>query len=98
MHEITFRTQDHMLFCNGLDINICYYMYREKIKDKNKNTNVIIDFLGYLSYLKYILNIEESIKQNHLSLVICMMLSQRMEGGRTPKAETEGQGHRCKFL
>ncbi len=33
----------------------------EKLKNKNKNTNFNVDFLGYLSHLKYILKIEENI-------------------------------------
>ncbi len=41
------------------------YIYIEK--QKNKNTNFNVDFLVYMSHLKYILKMKEniSIKNNH---------------------------------
>ncbi len=51
---------------DAIVINYCilyakHYMYLEKLKE-NKNQNTFnIDFLGYLSKLKYILKIEKSI-------------------------------------
>ncbi len=49
---------------NSIVANYCIlyakqYIYLEKLK--NKNTNFNVDFLGYLSHLKYILKMEESI-------------------------------------
>ncbi len=37
------------------------YIYREKLKEKNKNASFSINFVGYLSYLKNILKVEENI-------------------------------------
>ncbi len=37
------------------------YIYLEKLKDKNKYTNINVDFLGYLSHFKHVLKIEENI-------------------------------------
>ncbi len=43
-------------------IYIKQYMYQENVKEKiNKNTNFIMNILGYLYYFKYILKGEESI-------------------------------------
>ncbi len=47
-------------------INYCllyakYYIYLEKVKDKNKIPDFNVDFLGYLCYLKGILKIEQNI-------------------------------------
>ncbi len=45
-------------------------IYLEKLKDKNKCTSFNLDFLGYLSYLKHVLKIEENIcSKNNEKLV-----------------------------
>ncbi len=46
------------------------YIYLEKLKNKNKNTIFNVYILGYLSHLKYILKMEESICiQNNQNLM-----------------------------
>ncbi len=51
---------------DAIVINYCilyakHYIYLEKLKENEKQNTFNIDFLGYLSQLKYILKIEKSI-------------------------------------
>ena len=51
---------------NAIVTNYCLlyakqYIYLKKLKESNNDKTLYIDFLGYLSQLKYILKIEKSI-------------------------------------
>ncbi len=50
---------DNTIVANYCILYAKQYTYLEKLKTKNTNFNV--DFLGYVSHLKYILKMEESI-------------------------------------
>ncbi len=54
IHEsILFRfpeNRDNTIVTNYSILYAKQFIYREKLKDKNKHTNFIIDFLGYLSF------------------------------------------------
>ncbi len=49
---------------DAIALNYCmlyakHYIYLEKLKEENKKREFNVDFLGYLCYLKYILNMEK---------------------------------------
>ncbi len=52
---------DNTIVANYCILYAKQYIYLEKLQSKNKNTNFNVDFRAYLSHLKYILKMEESI-------------------------------------
>ncbi len=62
-------TSDGVIVINYCLLYAKYHIYLEKLKDKNKKPVFNVDFLGYLSYLKGILKIEQNIRLKRNQIV-----------------------------
>ncbi len=53
-------TSDDVIVINYRILYAKYYIYLEKVKDKNQKPGFNVDFLGYQCYLKHTLKMEQN--------------------------------------